>query len=100
MLRWFVVCTLVAAGFWTVSAFGAEPSTSKDWPQWRGPNRDDISPQTGLLKNWEAQAPKLDWKVQGIGGGYASVAIVGDRLYTTGNLPDGQAVFAIDLDKH
>lgn len=76
----------------------AEPS-GKDWPQWRGPNRDNKSGETGLLKNWEAP-PKLAWKLPGMGGGYASVSVVGNRLYTTGNLENGQHVIAVDLDKH
>lgn len=100
MLRWFVVLTLLLCGSWASLTCAAEPSKSKDWPQWRGPERDGISPQTGLIKNWEGQAPKLDWKMEGLGAGYASVAIVGDRLYTTGNLPAGQHVFAVDLKQH
>jgi len=82
-----------------VSHIGAAEPSSKDWPQWRGPNRDNKSAETGLLQDWTAQAPKLDWKLIGIGGGYASVSIVGNRLYTTGNLENGQHVIAIDLDK-
>lgn len=100
MLHRLLVCTVVVGALSVWSAFAGEPSTSKDWPQWRGPNRDNKSSQTGLLKNWEVTPPKLDWKLDGVGGGYASVSVVGDRLYTTGNLENGQHVIAIDLNRH
>lgn len=76
--------------------FAAKPSPT-DWPQWRGPNRDNKSLQTGLNKDWDAAPPQLAWKLDGLGGGYASVSVVGDRLYTTGNLENGQHVIAVDL---
>ncbi|MBD3673904.1 MAG: polyvinylalcohol dehydrogenase, partial [Planctomycetaceae bacterium] len=43
--------------------------TADDWPQWRGPNRDAISQETGLLKSWPADGPPLAWKVDGVGNG-------------------------------
>src|SRR5687767_5611051 len=47
-----------------------------DWPQWRGPRRDGISRETGLLKQWPAEGPKLLWQQKEIGGGYSTPAIV------------------------
>ena len=55
-----------------------------DWPQWRGPNRDGKSAETGLLAQWPDGGPRLVWKVQGLGEGYSSFAVVGNRLYTQG----------------
>jgi outer membrane protein assembly factor BamB len=52
-----------------------------DWPQWRGLNRDGISPAIGLNTNWERQAPVLVWKFP-VGRGYASPAVAGGRVYT------------------
>jgi outer membrane protein assembly factor BamB len=52
-----------------------------DWPQWRGPNRDGISKETGLLKEWPSGGPKLLWQVKNLGDGYSTPAVVGDRLY-------------------
>src|SRR5690606_32900934 len=63
-----------------------------DWPQWRGPNRDGKSSETGTIQNLEQTPPKLLWMVEGMGRGYASVAIVDGRLYTTGNGDRGQKV--------
>src|SRR5580765_1712468 len=58
---------------------------AKDWPQWRGPHRDGISQETGLLKEWPKDGPKLLWQVKDIGAGYSTPAIVGDRLYLVSN---------------
>ena len=48
---------------------------SGDWPQWRGPNRDGISTEKGLLKQWPTNGPPLVWKATGAGNGYSSLAI-------------------------
>lgn len=56
-----------------------------DWPQWRGPNRDGISSETGLLQEWPDAGPKLVWQVNDIGDGYSTPAVVGDRLYLISN---------------
>lgn len=65
-----------------------------DWPQWRGPNRDGRSAETGLNLNWTDKAPKLLWQVEGVGKGYSSVAVVDNVIYTTGNTDQGQSVIA------
>ena len=56
-----------------------------DWPQWRGPHRDGLSQEKGLLQEWPKDGPKLRWQVQETGSGYATPAVVGDRLYLLGN---------------
>lgn len=60
-------------------------STRTDWPQWRGPNRDGVSTETGLLTQWPSGGPKLVWEARGAGRGYASVAVVEGRIYTLGD---------------
>lgn len=93
---------LLAAGFCT--------TTAQDWPQWRGPNHDGCSPESGLLKEWPAGGPKLAWKATGLGAGYAGLALVGDRIYTLGdkdgnstalalNRADGKLVWAAKVGK-
>ena len=67
-----------------------------DWPQWRGPNRDGISKETGLLKEWPANGPRLVWKAAGLGGGYSTVAVVGERIYTTGDRADANYLVALN----
>jgi len=56
-----------------------------DWPQWRGPQRNGVATETGLLKEWPKEGPKLLWKVSDAGRGYSTSAVVGDRLYLLGN---------------
>ncbi len=58
--------------------------TAGDWPQWRGANRDGISKETGLLKQWAPEGPPLVWKATGAGFGYSSFAIANGRLFTHG----------------
>ncbi len=62
-----------------------------DWPQFRGPNRDGVSPDKGLLKEWPDGGPKLLWKSDAVGQrGYSSVAVAGDLVVTMGDVsPEG-----------
>jgi outer membrane protein assembly factor BamB len=71
-LRLAVVCCVLTA--WTSAAAG------DDWPQFRGPNRDGTSKETGLLRQWPAGGPKRLWTVP-VGQGYAGAAIVAGRVY-------------------
>lgn len=75
----------------------ASTAFAADWPQWRGPNRDGISAETGLLESWPAGGPRLVWKAQGLGEGYASFAVVGGRLYTQGQQGEEQFVLALEV---
>ncbi len=72
-------------------------SLGADWPQWRGPKRDAVSTETGLLREWPKDGPKQVWKASGVGGGYASVAIADGRLYTLGDRRDGSYVICLDV---
>ena len=67
-----------------------------DWPQWRGTNRDGKSAETGLLTAWPEGGPALAWRAAGVGNGYASLAVVGEHIYTTGDLEKGQHVLALN----
>src|SRR4051794_28138661 len=73
-------------------------TSAADWPQWRGPNRDGISSETGLLDTWPAKGPPLVWKAQGLGEGYSSFSVVGDRLYTQGQQGNQEFVLAFDTN--
>ncbi len=68
-----------------------------NWPQWRGPNRDGISTETGLLKQWPTDGPPLAWKATGAGGGYSTLAIANGRIYTMGLRGDREYVIAFDV---
>ena len=69
-----------------------------DWPQWRGPHRDGISPDTGLLTEWPAGGPPLAWKATGIGHGFSSISLSGSRIFTMGDGPDSSFIYALDLN--
>src|SRR3954471_18347174 len=60
-------------------------SLADDWPQFRGPHRDNISKETGLLKQWPEGGPKLVWQNKEAGEGWGAPAVVGDTVYMIGN---------------
>jgi outer membrane protein assembly factor BamB len=70
--------------------------SSAEWPQFRGPNRDDISADKGLLKEWPKDGPPLVWKGTGVGSGYSSVAIAGGRVFTLGNQGGSSYLYALN----
>jgi outer membrane protein assembly factor BamB len=74
------------------------PVAADDWPQWRGPDRNGKSAETGLLQEWPEGGPPLAWKASGIGGGYSSVSVAAGRIFTMGDLDDGQYVIAMRQD--
>ncbi|HXY37262.1 MAG TPA: PQQ-binding-like beta-propeller repeat protein [Planctomycetaceae bacterium] len=65
---------------------GTSVVSADSWPGWQGPNRDNISPDTGLLKKWPASGPPLKWKAVGLGGGYSGIAVVDGKIYTMGQV--------------
>lgn len=81
------------------------PVFAGDWPSWRGPNRDAISTETGLLKEWPEKGPPLAWEAKGLGRGYSSVAVAGGKVFTCGerrtkaDQKGGQHLICFDADK-
>lgn len=73
---------LTAAVILTLAAIGlaTTPCSAEDWPQFRGPNRDGISTEKGLLRSWPAEGPKVLWSTP-VGQGYAAAAIFDGRVY-------------------
>ena len=92
-----IVCLAASVSAADTEKLRLGPS-SPSWPQWRGPNRDEISPDRGLLKDWSQKAPEHVWTAEGMGSGYAGVSLADGKIYTTGNFPDGQGVVALSLD--
>ena len=80
------------------NADGLISSPEPGWPQWRGPRRDGISAETGLLPSWPENGPKLLWKRDELGQGWSSPIVVGQRVYITGDVDDDLRIFAFDLD--
>lgn len=79
----FVVLSLLPFGM--VNA--AETNSKVEWKQFHGPGRNNVSPDTGLLKKWSEKGPELVWETRGAGQGYASLAIADGRIYTLGDGP-------------
>src|SRR5688572_14101043 len=74
----------------------SKPAPAVEWPGFRGPERDALSPDTALLKTWKPGGPPLAWKASGLGTGYSSVAVAGGRVYTLGDKDGAQHLFALD----
>jgi outer membrane protein assembly factor BamB len=87
---------VVAAVVVLALAGEASMQTTSAWPQWRGPNRDGHSLETGLLQQWPAGGPPLAWKAAGAGAGYSSMVSSGGRLYTLGARAGTEYVVAFD----
>ena len=103
MLR---ACVLML-GLLTVApvAFGAATqadgliaSPEPGWPQWRGPRRDGISDETGLLQSWPQGGPRLIWTATGLGRGWSSPIITKGTIYITGDVGDDLRIFALDTE--
>lgn len=79
----------------SLSAVASEQAFD-DWPQWRGPKRDGISAERGLLKDWPAGGPPVVWRASGAGTGYSSFSSAHGRLYTLGARESTEYLMAYD----
>src|SRR5262249_28625467 len=68
-----------------------------DWPQWRGPDRMDLSKETGLLKDWPKEGPPRLWLFRDAGLGYSGPAIVQGKLFTMGTRNNREELIAVDV---
>jgi outer membrane protein assembly factor BamB len=87
---------LLVTSLITVATTAVMAGAADDWPQWRGPQRDGVSAETGLLRDWPAGGPKLAWRAAGAGEGYSSFAVTGGRLFTLGARGGTEYVLAFD----
>lgn len=94
MLRRFSVLALI--GFVALSSYAL--ADTPFWPRFQGPDGTNISKDKGLLKSWPEGGPKLIWKIEGIGEGFASLTFAEGRMFTAGNIGDNMVVTALDLD--
>jgi outer membrane protein assembly factor BamB len=67
-----------------------------EWSQWRGPNRDGHSAETGLLQQWPQGGPSRLWQAGGAGDGFSSFSASHGRLYTQGARGGTEYVMAFD----
>jgi outer membrane protein assembly factor BamB len=86
--RCWILCVIASAATATVLA--------EDWPQWQGPERTAVSRETGLLKSWPKNGPRLLWRAEGLGAGYSTPSVAAGRVYTMGNRGRTEFVFGLD----
>jgi len=70
----------------------------RDWPQWRGPKRDGLSTERGLLRRWPQQGPPRLWTAEGLGTGLHTLAVADGRIYVPGTVGRHTVVTALGPD--
>lgn len=78
------------------TAVAAPAAATGDWPGWRGPRRDGLSQEQGLLAAWPEGGPKLAWQIRGLGDGYGAPAVAGGQLYLLGSREADECLLALD----
>ena len=71
-------------------------TAATDWPQWRGPNRNGLSAESGLLQQWPSNGPAQVWSVATVGAGYGSMAIAGNTIFVQGARDRQSIVHAVN----
>jgi len=74
----------------------APGTLAEDWPQWRGPNRDGKSAETGLLKRWPQGGPPLAWVNKEVGAGYGAPSVADGKVFVMGNGKKKEWVVCLD----
>jgi outer membrane protein assembly factor BamB len=70
-------------------------ASANDWPQWQGSDRNSISKETGLLKEWPKDGPPLAWKIKGLGGGDSAPSIASGQIFGMSNRGGDEIVWAL-----
>ena len=83
MTSWFLLAGLLALG---------------QWPQFRGPDGDGVSPSTGLPVTW-SETQNVRWKTSIHGRAWSSPVVLGRQVWLTTATPDGKQLFALAIDK-
>ena len=91
-----MACYRVAAITLSIGFALTQNLRGEDWPQWRGPQRDGVSHETGLLKSWPESGPPLVWMFRECGLGYGGPSVVGNRLYINGTRDDREVLLLLD----
>jgi outer membrane protein assembly factor BamB len=90
----FLALPFVSSPIASTSTSQGDPSPQ--WPEFRGRHRDNVSSETGLLKQWPEGGPPLLWKFSDCGRGYATVSVAEGLLFTAGDFGREELVIAID----
>ncbi len=90
-----IALAVVALALTLAGATTAQPPAGRDWPCFLGPDRNGLSPETGLNVDWNKKPPKVLWKVP-LGKGYSSLAVVKGRIYTQAERDNRQYVVCLN----
>ncbi len=88
-------CALCAVLLLIPAIVFSDACRSADWPQGQGPDRNAISPETGLLQEWPAGGPPLAWRIDGLGGGDSAPAVADGKLFGMSNRGNKEVVWAL-----
>src|SRR5438128_3890497 len=70
-----------------ILAFSSACSIADDWPQWRGPTRDGVWREKGLVEKFDEPDLKIQWRVP-ISNGYSGPTVANGRVYLTDRVTD------------
>lgn len=92
-----IAICVFATGTLSSIAFAGDLA-APEWSQWRGPKRDGISADTGLLKSWPSGGPSLVWKANELGGGYSTPSLSDGRIFGMSYRGDDEVVWALEAN--
>src|SRR5512143_862979 len=84
--------TFIAILTWVILTWSA---LADDWPQWQGPDRNSISKERGLLKEWPKEGPPLAWKITALGGGDSAPSVAAGQIFGMSNRGEDEVVWAL-----
>jgi outer membrane protein assembly factor BamB len=87
----FLACAIAL----TISAQHTLFSANFDWPQWQCADRNAVSKERGLLKEWTRDGPPLAWKIKELGGGYSAPSIAAGRIFGMSNRGQDEVIWAL-----
>ncbi|MHC4805244.1 MAG: outer membrane protein assembly factor BamB family protein [Planctomycetota bacterium] len=97
VIKGYVVALVFGLGISAIWAGFYNTAGAANWPNWRGPNHNGISSETGWNATWPEGGPKVLWK-KSIGTGFASMAVSNGRVYAMGNIDDKDILYCLDAE--
>ena len=95
----FQISLALSVALITRTSVGAENNREQaQWPCFHGPNHDNISLETGLLKKWPKEGPKMIWQYSECGRGFSMVSIADGMIFTAGDFGDDEMVIALNME--
>ena len=92
------IINIIIIGSCILTSVAYSANQDSFWPQFHGPNRDNISTEKGLLKKWPENGPDLLWTARGLGHGYSSISIANGMIYTASSIEKDTVIIALNSD--